>query len=1175
MKEVIEKFWSTINELDAIDTPEKLYQFMLKKNSDAAEKFKQSNFDYDIYFSKYPNGLSFLTESLKQYFDNPEFLKELKLKEKGIQLQFARNLFPEDMFLKICNYFEENYRQPYLAFKVETQSDYEFLLSRGFSNEEIFRIIDNDSLPFMFDNLIKEDSDFSSIISYFKEYGSKISFGKKDNGNLELVLKMIKNNKYSLLEAYLRYYNFKELAPSFFEALANSDIQDISDVYKILDDIDSNFVTKIDISTIVKLKNKYGNKIIKYVENPSKEVIDMFLDISLDEYKSCSNLSKSEKLFNKFFNEGNREIVFNAEFDEFSDESIINIINKLSNDEIRNYSSTNRIGFKSALRRALVYSIKKNDLNLVRKILENIDINEKFNYLTDESLLDSIIKIKTIDRELFIKAFKVSNIDIKAKLIKEDKSLIDYCNRFVNLGEKISDCFSSNIPWEIIDLCKNNKQLLIKRYDEIESFITKNGIDMNKFIQYAIENKQEWVSQILFIIDNDESNFMKFSNYFKEGVVNYPAVVDSFLLLINNYSEYPELCFDIISQNRELTEEEKNQVIFLFGRTEVEEEIRPKTIKDCSIFFDTLIKHYKEQQSLIDTNPELFFHQRLLEDQKELLCNILFNCSLATCIERLDNFGNIEELRKMIFNDRGNSGIELNIREIMVLTSMMEDIVYCEDLDLLKQLFSKCLDNFDLVVNCSKYFTDYEKYMKKLYEKETKSMLTSISSIVDKDKIIDREVSKKLGRTVYDFSDKKYILLAHVKSRSETVEELVTGVPQKGHNYISFSPISNRDNLHHNSLRITFVYDTIPDDSFIRSSRESFFSNGLIGRHSTDIKEAKDHTTIRRGILESSIGIGAVAPETLCFREGIKPIGISVPIDRELTDQEKEVLEQYPELAVIRTQPEGKRIESPKTIETIEEENKKVEELKQLKKLKSKLFDLKKNTPRRIAIFTDSHGLFEPTLAILEDARRQGITEVYSLGDNIGSGPNPGEVIDLLEEYGVKSVVGNHELYLTKGVDSFSGHLSLKAMERAKKNRSWTEKRLTEKQKEKIKQMPEKIEVELGGKKVLLTHYTRDYNTGEEVVSSDDYDDIFQGHVHFEEKDDKITTLRGVGIGYNAPGSPSAAYIILEEKPDGGFRVIPKKIKFDNKNMDHSITESSMSEHDEKKIVSWSRSKAR
>ena len=48
-------------------------------------------------------------------------------------------------------------------------------------------------------------------------------------------------------------------------------------------------------------------------------------------------------------------------------------------------------------------------------------------------------------------------------------------------------------------------------------------------------------------------------------------------------------------------------------------------------------------------------------------------------------------------------------------------------------------------------------------------------------------------------------------------------------------------------------------------------------------------------------------------------------------------------------------------------------------------------TGRQIAILTDIHSLVEPLETILLDTQRRGITEIYSLGDNIGDGFNPEE----------------------------------------------------------------------------------------------------------------------------------------------------------------------------------------
>lgn len=65
---------------------------------------------------------------------------------------------------------------------------------------------------------------------------------------------------------------------------------------------------------------------------------------------------------------------------------------------------------------------------------------------------------------------------------------------------------------------------------------------------------------------------------------------------------------------------------------------------------------------------------------------------------------------------------------------------------------------------------------------------------------------------------------------------------------------------------------------------------------------------------------------------------------------------------------------------------------------------MKNYTGRKIAIFTDAHGLYEPTLAALQDIKDREITKVYSLGDNIGVRPDPDKVIELLNEHNVQSI---------------------------------------------------------------------------------------------------------------------------------------------------------------------------
>lgn len=66
----------------------------------------------------------------------------------------------------------------------------------------------------------------------------------------------------------------------------------------------------------------------------------------------------------------------------------------------------------------------------------------------------------------------------------------------------------------------------------------------------------------------------------------------------------------------------------------------------------------------------------------------------------------------------------------------------------------------------------------------------------------------------------------------------------------------------------------------------------------------------------------------------------------------------------------------------------------------------------RLAVIADIHGNYQALQAVLADMDGIGVDAVVSLGDNIGYGPEPEEVVRALMERDVPSVIGNHELAL-------------------------------------------------------------------------------------------------------------------------------------------------------------------
>jgi len=64
----------------------------------------------------------------------------------------------------------------------------------------------------------------------------------------------------------------------------------------------------------------------------------------------------------------------------------------------------------------------------------------------------------------------------------------------------------------------------------------------------------------------------------------------------------------------------------------------------------------------------------------------------------------------------------------------------------------------------------------------------------------------------------------------------------------------------------------------------------------------------------------------------------------------------------------------------------------------------------RLAIISDIHGNLEAFRQVLKDMDASSLDDVVCLGDNIGYGPDPEEVVRLLRRRNIACIMGNHEL---------------------------------------------------------------------------------------------------------------------------------------------------------------------
>jgi len=273
--------------------------------------------------------------------------------------------------------------------------------------------------------------------------------------------------------------------------------------------------------------------------------------------------------------------------------------------------------------------------------------------------------------------------------------------------------------------------------------------------------------------------------------------------------------------------------------------------------------------------------------------------------------------------------------------------------------------------------------------------------------------------------------------------------------------------------------------------------------------------------------------------------------------------------------------------------------------LKSILIDI---MSKRIALITDIHSLLEPLEAVLLDIKNNNITEIYCLGDNVCDGPNPNEVIELLNKYNVISLKGNSEEYVIYGHKYFAYFKKNKI-----DNLNWTKKRLSKKSINIIRGYPHYIEMILGNKKICLCHFINDVRIDYEKHSVRNflknknlysfkytnslnekikvflnknknplyescyldplfkgkkftyYDYIFQGHAHFElyneYKNTKIYNLRALAMAYENSDNNHASYTIIEDNGND-IKIEKKYVKYDRDSMINKIISSDLLDKD-------------
>jgi putative phosphoesterase len=210
----------------------------------------------------------------------------------------------------------------------------------------------------------------------------------------------------------------------------------------------------------------------------------------------------------------------------------------------------------------------------------------------------------------------------------------------------------------------------------------------------------------------------------------------------------------------------------------------------------------------------------------------------------------------------------------------------------------------------------------------------------------------------------------------------------------------------------------------------------------------------------------------------------------------------------------------------------------------------------KVALIGDIHANLPALEAVLAHAHSQGTETIWNVGDFVGYGPFPDEVIRRLRRESGLNIVGNYDLKVLKFKKKGDKWRSSKQPEKYLAFK-WAHDHLSKKSRKYLRSLPREIRLEVAGKRVLLTHGSPASN--EEPLTPDtpierlhelarlaDADLVIFGHSHqpFVRQVNSVWFINTGSVGRPDDGDPRAAYAILHIEPEH-LEVFQYRVEYD------------------------------
>ncbi len=210
----------------------------------------------------------------------------------------------------------------------------------------------------------------------------------------------------------------------------------------------------------------------------------------------------------------------------------------------------------------------------------------------------------------------------------------------------------------------------------------------------------------------------------------------------------------------------------------------------------------------------------------------------------------------------------------------------------------------------------------------------------------------------------------------------------------------------------------------------------------------------------------------------------------------------------------------------------------------------------KVALLGDVHANLPALEAVLSHADQRGAEEIWNVGDFVGYGAFPNQVVKRLRKSGAKSIIGNYDLKVLDFINKKPRWRKSKQPEKYTAFK-WANKVLKETNRRYLFGLPGELRMQVAGWSVLLTHASPLSNEEpltpdtplerlEELRSVARAQVIVCGHSHqpFARRVGDAWFINTGSVGRPGDGDPRACYAMLELTP-GSLAVEHFRVEYD------------------------------